>query len=119
MSYEVIQRVGRYQYIYLADGYRNSEGQVRQNRRPIGKINPKTGQKVYKPEYLEERRRAGQPVEIPTTEKIFSVDDIRQSSVPLGLSTCIVRSERHWVCPLHSGRLYRMPGRSCSCWRVT
>ena len=81
MSYEVIQRVGQYQYIYLADGYRNNQGQVRQKRRAIGKINPKTGQKVYKPEYLEELRLAGQPVEITTTEKIFSVDDIRQSSV--------------------------------------
>jgi transposase len=92
MSYEVIQRVGRYQYIYLADGYRNSEGQVRQNRRPSGKINPKTGQKVYKPEYLEERRLAGQPVEIPTTEKMFSVDDIRQSSVRSFGSFCLYRS---------------------------
>lgn len=81
MSYEVIQRVGQYQYIYLADGYRNNQGQVRQKRRTIGKINPKTGQKVYKPEYLEELRLAGKPIEIPVTEKIFSVVDIRQSSV--------------------------------------
>lgn len=81
VSYEVIQRVGQYQYIYLADGYRNNEGQVRQKRRSIGKINPQTGQKVYKPEYLEELRLAGQPVEIPATEKMFSVEDIRRSSV--------------------------------------
>ena len=46
MSYEVIQKVGRHQYIYLAEGYRNENGQPRQKRRPIGKIDPVTGQKV-------------------------------------------------------------------------
>ena len=45
MSYEVIQKVGRHQYIYLAEGYRNENGQPRQKRRPIGKIDPVTGQK--------------------------------------------------------------------------
>ena len=40
MSYEVIQKVGRYEYIYLADGFRNQDGQVRQKRRSIGKIDP-------------------------------------------------------------------------------
>lgn len=81
MSYEVIQKVGQYQYIYLAEGFRNKDGQVRQKRRPIGKINPKTGQKVYKPEYLEELRLSGKVVKIPSTEKIFSIEDIRKSSV--------------------------------------
>ena len=42
MSYEVIQKVGRHQYIYLAEGYRNENGQPRQKRRPIGKIDPVT-----------------------------------------------------------------------------
>ncbi len=50
MSYEVIPKVGRNQYIYLAEGYRNENGQPRQKRRPIGKIDPVTGQKVYKSE---------------------------------------------------------------------
>jgi len=81
MSYEVIQKVGQYQYIYLAEGFRNKDGQVRQKRRPIGKIDPKTGQKVYKPEYLDELRLAGQQIEIPSTEKVFSIEDIRKSSV--------------------------------------
>ena len=81
MSYEVIQTVGKYQYIYLAEGFRNKDGQVRQKRRPIGKINPKTGQKVYKPEYLEDLRLSGKQIEIPSTEKVFSIEDIRKSSV--------------------------------------
>ncbi len=81
MSYEVIQKVGQYQYIYLAEGFRTKDGQVRQKRRSIGKIDPKTGQKIYKPEYLEELRLAGQAIEIPSTEKVFSIDDIKKSSV--------------------------------------
>ena len=81
MSYEVIQKVGRYQYIYLAEGFRNKDGQVRQKRRPIGKIDPRTGRKVYKPEYLEELRLSGQQIDIPSTEKIFSIEDIRKSTV--------------------------------------
>ena len=59
MSYEVIQKVGRHQYIYLAEGYRNENGQPRQKRRPIGKIDPVTKQKVYKPEYLAQLHRNG------------------------------------------------------------
>ena len=81
MSYEVIQKVGRYQYIYLAEGFRNKDGQVRQKRRPIGKIDPRTEKKVYKPEYLEELRLSGQQIDIPSTEKIFSIEDIRKSTV--------------------------------------
>ena len=44
MSYEVIQRVGKYQYIFLATGYRSQDGKVRQKRIPIGKVysTPKT-----------------------------------------------------------------------------
>lgn len=81
MSYEVIQKVGQYQYIFLAEGFRNEDGKVRQRRRSIGKIDPGTGQKVYKPGYLEELRVAGQMVETPSTQKVFSIDDIRKSSV--------------------------------------
>jgi transposase len=81
MSYEVIQKVGQYQYIYLAEGFRNKDGQVRQKRRSIGKIDSKTGQKIYKPEYLEELRLAGQQIEIPSTHKAFSIEDIHKSSV--------------------------------------
>ncbi len=38
MSYEVIQKGGKYQYIYLGEGYRNENGQPRQKHKPIGKI---------------------------------------------------------------------------------
>jgi len=81
MSFEVIQKVGRYQYIYLAEGFRNKDGQSRQKRRPIGKIDPETGHKVYKAEYLEELRISGNPIQIPSTQTMFSIEDVRKSSV--------------------------------------
>lgn len=81
MSYEVIQTVGKYKYIYLAEGFRNEEGKPRQKRRPIGKIDPKTGKKVYKPEYLEELRNAGIHLDIAATDETFSKDDIIKSDV--------------------------------------
>ncbi len=81
MSYEVIQKVGRHQYIYLAEGYRNENGQPRQKRRPIGKIDPVTGQKVYKPEYLAQLHRNGAQSGNLEPEGLFSAEDIRKSSV--------------------------------------
>lgn len=81
MSYEVIQKVGTHQYIYLAVGYRNENGQPRQRRRPIGKIDPETGQKVYKPEYLAELQRDGVQTDAMESKTLFSEEDIRKSSV--------------------------------------
>ena len=83
MSYELIQKVGIYQYIYLAEGYRNEHGQPRQRRRPIGRIDPVTGQKIYKPEYLEQikDRDIQAPMQCVESEKLFSAEDIRKSSV--------------------------------------
>lgn len=81
MSYEVIQKVGRHQYIYLAEGYRNENGQPRQKRRAIGKIDPVTGQKVYKPEYLAQLHGDGAQAGDMGQEGLFSVEDIRKSSV--------------------------------------
>lgn len=54
MSYEIKQKVGKHIYLYLVEGYRDKNGKPRQRRRSIGKIDPATGQKIYKPEYLEE-----------------------------------------------------------------
>lgn len=53
MCFEVIQKVGKHHYIYLAESYRDKRGKPRQNRIPIGKIDLKTGRKIYKPEFLE------------------------------------------------------------------
>lgn len=83
MGYEVIQKVGTHQYIYLAEGYRNENGQPRQKRKPIGKIDPVTGQKIYKPEYLAQLEGSVPltPTGCSDSEKQFSVEDIQKSSV--------------------------------------
>jgi transposase len=81
MSYEFIQSVGKYQYIYLIDSFRDENGQPRQKRVTIGKVKPKTGEKIYKPWYLEKLRDAGIPVELSSSEALFSVEDIRKSNV--------------------------------------
>ena len=69
VSYEFIQRVGKYSYIYLVEAYRNEKGEPRQRRTPIGEIDPKTGKKNYKPWYLEQLRAVGHPREMSPTEK--------------------------------------------------
>ena len=82
MSYEVVQKVGKYQYIYLAEGYRNAEGKSRQKRKIIGKLDANTGEKIYKPEYLEQiQDPKDNKATISALTKTFSVDDIQKSTV--------------------------------------
>ena len=81
MSYITEQRVGKHTYLYECTSYRNDAGQPRNKRIPIGKIDPITGERHYKPEYVERMKMAGTSVKFPATEKIFSSDDIRKSSV--------------------------------------
>lgn len=71
MSYVIEQKVGKYTYLYECTAYRDHNGDPRNKRVTIGKIDLKTGLPVYKPEYLERMREAGTPVEIPSTEKYF------------------------------------------------
>ena len=81
MAYITEQRVGKHTYLYECVSYRNAAGQPRNKRFPIGKIDPNTGERRFKPEYVERMKLAGTPVKLPTIEKLFSSDDIRKSSV--------------------------------------
>ena len=81
MSYEVIQKVGKYQYLYLATGYRNQDGKPRQKRVSIGKVDPSTGRKIYKPEYVAQIQENAPEAVPPPGENVFSVEDVRRSSV--------------------------------------
>ena len=81
MSYVIEQKVGKYTYMYECTAYRDHNGNPRNKRVIIGKIDLKTGLPVYKSEYLERMREAGTPVKIPSTEKIFLTEDIKQSTV--------------------------------------
>jgi transposase len=81
MAYITEQRVGKHTYLYECISYRNADGQPRNKRVSIGKIDRNTGERHYKTEYVERMKLAGTPVKIPTAEKIFSSDDIKKSSV--------------------------------------
>jgi len=85
MSSIVPVKVGKYTYLYESTSYRDENGQPRNKRKSIGKIDPKTGEYVYKPEYLERIASAGTPVEVSPEavqpEPSFSVNDIQQSSI--------------------------------------
>jgi transposase len=81
MSYIFEQSIGKYRYVYEGTSYRDEKGKVRTTRLAIGKVDPKTGQRVYKPEYIERMRNSGTPVEIASTEKQFTLEDIRCSEV--------------------------------------
>ena len=81
LSYIIKQKVGKYTYLYECTAYRNEAGEPRNKRVIIGKIDPDTGLPIYKPEYIERMREAGTPIEVSTTEKIFSLTDVKQSTI--------------------------------------
>ena len=81
MSYIIENRSGKYTYLYECESWRDENGKVVGKRKIIGKIDPTTGEKHYKPEYVERMKSAGTPVKIPATEKVFSLEDVRKSSV--------------------------------------
>ena len=83
MASIVRQKVGGKVYLYESISYRNKDGKPRNTRRPIGKIDPVTGQPVYKPEYLDRMAADGRPIiAMPVTfPSIFTVEDIVRSSI--------------------------------------
>jgi transposase len=80
MSYIIENTVKGHTYLYECESWREGSN-VLSRRKSIGKIDPATGERRFKPEYIERMRAAGTPVDIPVTEKVFSVDDVRKSSV--------------------------------------
>jgi len=81
MSSIIRLKVGNYIYLYESVSFRNADGKPRNKRTPIGKIDPVTGKPVYKPEYLERMAENGTPIEVQPTHPIFSMDDVRSSSI--------------------------------------
>jgi hypothetical protein len=67
--------------LYECESWRDKNGKVVGRRKIIGKIDPVTGERHYKPEYVKRMKSAGTPVKIPTSEKVFSLEDIKKSSV--------------------------------------
>jgi transposase len=81
MAYIIEQKVGKHKYLYECESYRNKEGKPRSRRIPIGKIDPVSGERRFKAEYIERMRAAGTPVELSPTEKRFSLEDVRKSVI--------------------------------------
>ena len=81
MSYVIANRSGKYTYLYECESWRDKDGKVVGKRKVIGKIDPVTGEKHYKPEYVERMKSVGNPVETPNTKKVFSLEDVKKSSV--------------------------------------
>lgn len=80
MSYIIENKSGRFTYLYECTSKREN-GKVVGKRKIIGKIDPTTGERRYKAEFIERMRLAGTPIKISTTEKLFSINDVKKSSL--------------------------------------
>lgn len=81
MSFLFEQAVGKHTYIYECTSYRNEKGAPRNKRVIVGKIDPKTGKKIFKESYIERMKQEGKPITPDDDAKLFSINDIRKSSV--------------------------------------
>ncbi|MDI9471180.1 MAG: hypothetical protein QM296_13410, partial [Bacillota bacterium] len=106
MAYEFIQKSGKYEYICLGHAYRNEKGRPRSTREYIGKIDPKTGERIYKAEYLQRLEQEGADTSDMKSDAVFSSMDVSESSVrqygvcqvlqtlskDIGLSDCLEKA---------------------------
>ena len=81
MSSIVQVKVGKYTYLYESKSYRNENGEPRNKRELVGKVEPVTGRHIYKQEYLDRMAAGGRPSPIKPSEDCFSADDIRRSTI--------------------------------------
>ncbi len=81
MAYITRQKVGKHIYLYECVAYRNEDGEPRNKRKIIGKIDPLSGNPVYKLEYLERMAAAGRPIEAVQSTASFTPADIIRSSI--------------------------------------
>ena len=87
MSSIVRVKVGKYTYLYESKSYRNENGEPRNTRKIIGKVDPITGRFIFKPDYLDRMNldrdlvENRDTIETQPTEVLFSEDDIRSSTI--------------------------------------
>jgi transposase len=81
LASEVKCKSGNYTYLYESTSFRNEDGNPRNKRKIIGRIDPETGAKVYKPEYIKRMLTKGTPITIEGSIPIYSADAIKNSSV--------------------------------------
>jgi hypothetical protein len=82
MAYLSRMKVGRHVYIYEVSGFRDENGRPRNTKHPVGKLDPDTGEPIYKPEYILRMAQAGTPLPVKTVKAVpekFSVAEVRKS----------------------------------------
>jgi hypothetical protein len=80
MSSIVKNKVGKYTYLYESESYRDGDGKPQTRKTSIGKIDYKTGETIYKPEYLERVQGTEKQPEI-SNAKMYSINDIKSSTI--------------------------------------
>jgi len=55
MSAIITCKVGNNIYLYESESYRDENGKVKNKRRIVGKLDPISGKRIFKPEYIEEK----------------------------------------------------------------
>jgi transposase len=83
MSFTIKKKKGAQTYLYEVTAYRNSDGEPRNRRVIIGKVDAVTSKTTYKPEYIKRMAEAGTPLEtsISSETLFFSTDDIKKSDI--------------------------------------
>ena len=74
-------KVGNHLYLYESISFRNKEGKPRNHRVIVGKVDKKSGEYVYKQEYIDRKKSEGIIIEPAKSIPIYSVNDIEESSV--------------------------------------
>jgi transposase len=66
-------------YLYESESYRE-DGKVKNRRKIVGKIDSETGERIFKPEYLESKGLNSFD-NAAHTQRLYSVNDVKQSKV--------------------------------------
>ena len=80
MASIVKNRVGNHVYLYESESYRDTDGKPQTRKTSIGKLDPVTGEPVYKPEYLE-RVRGTDKQPVTSNVRQYSENDIKNSTI--------------------------------------
>jgi transposase len=74
-------RNGKYTYLYESTSYRDEKKRPRNDKFIVGKIDPVTGEYIYKPEYIELMKQRGTPIDIPEKPKVYTSAQIMKSTI--------------------------------------
>ena len=80
MSCIVPVKVGKHTYLYESVSFRDENGNVQNKRKPVGKLDPITGERVFKPEYIKEKGLHSE-IDGGSDLEVYSVTDVKHSVV--------------------------------------